>query len=813
MQMENHSWEQRFCQLRDQFMEAQYPHLNSAQKEAVLNADGPMLVLAGAGSGKTTMLVNRISHLIRFGPAYGSESIPPDVTSEEIAKLETWMNENENDLTQPAPLTLSRLLEWENVEPHRILAITFTNKAAREMKERVQERLRGRYHQMWISTFHAACARILRKDIHRIGYGSNFVIYDGQDQKIVVKECIKSMKLEEKKFPPGMVSGYISKRKDAMISPEDCLKEAGNHLFSKNLALLYQQYEKRLKQNNALDFDDLILKTLALFREAPDVLKEYQQQFTYVLVDEFQDTNRPQYLWARAIAKGHGNLSVVGDDDQSIYGWRGADIGNILGFEKDFPHTRTVKLEQNYRSTATILEAANGVVSNNRKRKAKKLFTHGDTGEPLVYASCSNEYQEADFLVSSIRQLTEEGFATSDMAVLYRTHAQSRVLEDGLMKAQIPYRIYGGTRFYDRKEIRDVLAYLKTIENPKDDVSLKRIINVPRRGIGDKTVETLETIASDHQRSLTEVLGDSQLLDLAHLRSVSKTHEFIRQLKTWIANKDQITLTDLTKQIYDDTQMIHLLKKEGSIESLGRVENLMEFLSLTREFDADAEDKTLESFLAGTSLEAVVDNMDETDTGVTLMTLHSAKGLEFPVVFMPGMEEGLFPSNMALSENPDNIEEERRLCYVGLTRAKHKLYLSSARSRTIFGKLSYTMPSCFLDEIPEKLIHQCQQRGSDQNEVRQRERWRRSRQEDFQKPGSFPGMDPEIIDSVKPIKGNTRNIEEHSYGAGARVRHPSFGEGTVVSQQGDIVTIAFPDLGIKRITLGYVPLTFESDHE
>jgi DNA helicase II / ATP-dependent DNA helicase PcrA len=809
--MTDQPWQQEFRQLRDQFIEAQYDHLNQAQREAVLHVNGPSLVLAGAGSGKTTMLVNRIGHLIRFGPVYKSDQTPPQLTEEKISELKTWMDTHAHDLTAPLPFTLGQLLERDGVDPYKILSITFTNKAAKEMKERVQKRLRGRYDAMWLSTFHAACVRILRRDIERLGYGRNFVIYDTQDQKIVIKECLKDLQLNDKVYSPGIVSGYISKKKDAMMTPAECLKEAGSDYYHKQMAQLYELYEKKLKKNNALDFDDLILKTLQLFDAAPDVLAFYQQRFQYVLVDEFQDTNRPQYLWVRAIAGKHHNLCVVGDDDQSIYGWRGADIGNILGFERDFPNTHTVKLEQNYRSTATILEAANHVVAHNQMRKAKQLFTEGSEGEALVYSRCGNEYDEASFLVTTINQLMDQGYSSSDFAVLYRTHAQSRVLEEALVKAGVPYRIYGGTRFYDRKEIRDILAYLKVIENPSDAVSLKRIVNVPRRGIGDKTVEALEGVAEDHLCTIYQVLQDPRLLVLAGSRVMKKLTEFARMLAEWIDQKNSITVTEMTRKIYDETGMVENLKQENTIESLGRVENLLEFFSLTKEYDEVSNDKTLEGFLAGTSLETAVDGLDETDPGVLLMTLHSAKGLEFPVVFLPGMEENIFPSSMSLNEG--NEEEERRLCYVGLTRAKEKLFLSNTQQRTLFGRPSNNAPSRFLDEIPSGCLELQEEAAF--NSIQQRsERWSRPKAARKPAPGDGPGLRfgvqevPEAMPTSKQAAATGSN-DFQAIQTGAHVRHPSFGKGTVVAKEGDVVTIAFPDKGVKKITLGYVALTVE----
>ncbi len=796
--MNSLSWQQQYCQLRDTIIEGQYDHLNPAQKEAVLHTEGPCLVLAGAGSGKTTMLVNRIGHTIRFGPAYGSDDVPEGMTEADYASFKQWHEEN-SDLNTPVPLAISRLLEHQSVDPGDVLAITFTNKAAREMKERVNQLLRGQDGRMWISTFHAACARMLRRDIHRLGYGTNFVIYDAQDQQVLLKECLKQLNLNDKKYSPRAVSGWIGKMKDSMISVKECKKQNEKDFYARHLANLYELYEKKLYQNNALDFDDLILKTLQLFKEAPEVLRYYQERFKYVLVDEFQDTNKPQYIWVKALAVKHRNLCVVGDDDQSIYGWRGADIENILGFEKDFKDTRTIKLEQNYRSTETILKAANLVVANNRYRKAKKLFTEGIKGEKLQYCRCGNEYAEADFVVQSMQSLHEEGHPYSDFAVLYRTHAQSRVLEEAMMKTGIPYRIYGGTRFYDRKEIKDILAYLKVIENPKDELSLKRILNTPRRGIGDKTVETLEILASDQGLSLWQMLTETdQWRHRISSRAANSLAKFIGMTGNWVKKKKEYAVTELVEEIYATTGYLQLLKDDGSVEAQGRLENLMEFLSLTREFDQTAEEETLEDFLAGTALEAAVDSMEEEeDSSALLMTLHSAKGLEFPVVFMPGLEENIFPSSMSLQEG--NEEEERRLCYVGITRAKEKLFLSNAISRTLYGFTGYNRASRFMEEIPADCIE----------ELGKNQKTKEPRQEEFQKKQQKQRwqrkeMKPMSATAAPKHVGENREIK-----SGQKVSHPVFGSGTVVSKTNELVTIAFPGGGLKKINLDYVKLTTE----
>ena len=567
-----------------------YDSLNPMQKEAVLTTEGPVLVLAGAGSGKTRVLTHRFAYLV----------------------------------------------EEKGVSPYNILAITFTNKAAKEMKERVEDLLGDYYRGLWVSTFHSACVRILRMEIDKFDFGKNFVIYDTIDQQVVIKECLRELDLDEERFQPRIILGAIGKAKDQLVNPDDYTSEFGDDLGNKKISELYKMYQDKLKKNNALDFDDLIMTTVRLFQTNPTVLHYYQNKFEYILVDEFQDTNMAQYTLIGLLAREHRNLCVVGDDDQSIYGWRGADIRNILGFEKDFLDTRVIKLEQNYRSTKSILGAANMVVANNISRKIKKLWTDNQNGEIIQYYRGNNEYDEANFIAFTIEKLNyEENRPYFQFAVLYRTNAQSRVIEEMLMKNEIPYRIYSGIRFYDRKEIKDILAYLRAIENPADDVSVKRVINVPKRGIGARSVERFERYAEANGESFfTALLNVDKIQDQSRVKA--QTDKFTDIIMSLRERRNEMPVTDIVEEIYENSGYIDVLLAENKIEAKGRIENLEEFLSLTKGFDENAEEKTLEGFLARTSLETTLDEDEDDINTVSLMTLHSAKGLEFPVVFKIG---------------------------------------------------------------------------------------------------------------------------------------------------------------------------------
>lgn len=632
--------------------------LNKEQKEAVLHDEGPLLILAGAGSGKTRVLTHRIAHLINQCGVF----------------------------------------------PSNILAITFTNKAAREMRERIDGLIGELGNDMWVGTFHSICIRILRRDIEKLGYDRSFVIYDTADQQIVIKECLKELNINDKNFPPKSVLESIGKEKNELVDAEHYEKLYASDFRLGKIAKIYKLYEKKLKSNNALDFDDIIMNTIKLFKKHPEVLEFYQRKFRYVMVDEYQDTNTAQYNLVRLLSALHKNLCVVGDDDQGIYSWRGANIRNILDFEKDYKGCKTVKLEQNYRSTQVILDAANQVISNNSGRKCKSLWTDNKGGSKIVICENENEHEEALYTAREIQRLIgAEDRKYKDFAVLYRINAQSRVLEEMFMREGLPYKIIGGQKFYDRKEIKDIIGYLRLIQNPADNVSLKRVINVPKRGIGDTTVDSAEEIAVASGISIFSVISNAQELP-ALKRAAQKLDSFATMIMKLRTMKESMSISELLDNVIEDTGILREYETENTVEAQSRIENIKEFKSVALEFEKQNEENNLEEFLANISLVSDIDNLEEEQDYVVLMTMHSAKGLEFPVVFIPGMEEGVFPGYRAITEGPEQLEEERRLCYVGITRAREKLYLSNARFRTLFGNSSYNKPSRFLAEIPEELV-------------------------------------------------------------------------------------------------------------
>lgn len=706
--------------------------LNNRQKEAVVTTEGPLLILAGAGSGKTRVLTHRIAYLIKE----------------------------------------------KRVSPANILAITFTNKAAQEMKDRV-ESLLGYVGDIWVSTFHSACVRILRRDIEKIGYDKNFVIYDTQDQKSLVSDCIKELDLNEKQYTPKGMLSAISKAKDKMVSPDEYLLEFGNDYRNKKVADVYRLYQKKLKKDNALDFDDIIIKIIELFKKDEEILRYYQDRFRYIMVDEYQDTNRPQYEFVNLLAKRYRNLCVVGDDDQSIYGWRGADIKNILDFEKDYPEAKVIKLEQNYRSTQIILDAANNVIDNNIKRKKKQLWTDNKDGEKIVVCEVQNEREEANFIIDRIKDLIANGKKYSDFAILYRTNAQSRIFEEACMMNDIPYKLVGALRFYDRKEIKDIIAYLRILVNPYDDVSLKRIINVPKRGIGESTVSALEQYAREHDTSMYFAIPDVELKGRAR-KVLDNFKKFIDDL---INQLDFMTITEVIDYILEKTGYMDELNADDTKESESRIENINEFIRAAREFMETSDDKSLESFLSGITLVSDIDTAGDIGESVVLMTLHSAKGLEFPVVFMAGMEEGIFPSSMSFIDEHE-LEEERRLCYVGITRAKERLFMTYARTRNLYGKPQYNTASRFINEIPQDLIVEYDK-------------------------GAIKRNDYESVSSYINTFARKAN-DKANYNPGDKVEHKLWGIGTVVNVEGigeeRELTVAFPNVGIKRLSLKYAPI-------
>ncbi|HBG1563717.1 TPA: DUF3553 domain-containing protein [Clostridioides difficile] len=746
--------------------------LNPAQREAVEKTEGPVLILAGAGSGKTKVLTTRIAYLI----------------------------------------------EDKGVQAPNILAITFTNKAANEMRERVEQNIGPETKDMWISTFHSCCVRILRKDINKIGYNRSFVIYDSADQVTLVKDCLKELNLSDKVFEPKAVISAISGAKDKLYTPKQFkdINMADNRMVK--IADIYALYQDRLKRNSALDFDDLILKTVELFKANDEVLAYYRSRFRYIMVDEYQDTSKAQYELIKLLAREHQNICVVGDDDQSIYGWRGADIRNILEFEKDYDNVHVVKLEQNYRSTQVILDAANKVISNNIERKRKKLWSEKKEGELIKIQLTGSEIEEADFIADSIAQIArKENRPYKDFAVLYRANAQARPVEDALNRSQIPYNIYGGTKFYERKEIKDLLAYLRVIQNPQDDISIKRIINVPRRGIGLRTIEKIEDRANLKQESIYSVLIDIETNSDISTKARASISGFVDIIGTLRTIKEVYPVSKLIEKVLDTTGYMDELveirnKNEKDLTGKGeeaqdRIDNLREFISIALEFESSNDDtyenKDLETFL--TSIALTSESNDEEDNDrVSLMTIHTSKGLEFPVVFLTGMEEGLFPISRAIKSMSDSqIEEERRLCYVGITRAKEELYMSLTEKRTLYGKTNVAIASRFMEELPEECI----------------ERLYKVKKELSYSKASYNMLDKytkkymstisksKIADKVNAtIKDSNKETNPDDIKLGSKVHHPKFGVGTVVSIIGTDVTIAFDQQGIKKINKEYTTL-------
>lgn len=719
-------------------------NLNEMQKKAVLTSEGPLLILAGAGSGKTKTMTHRIAYLI----------------------------------------------QEKGVSPYNILAVTFTNKAAQEMRERV-EQLIGSHTNMWIMTFHSACMRILRQHIEALGYSKDFTVYDSTDQKTVIKDALKYENLDEKMFSVPYIQKIIGDCKDKGKTPSEYEEETAIGSKDHKIAQVYKYYENTLKRNNALDFDDLILKTVRLFEENPDILAYYQDKFKYIMVDEYQDTNYTQYRFINLLAQKNKNICVVGDDDQCIYQWRGADIRNILDFEKDFPDANIIKLEQNYRSTATILEAAHNVIKNNAGRKHKKLWTDNVEGEKIKYYKAYSEKDEAFFIAKEIERLKGPGKKYSDFAILYRTHAQSRTFEEALTLHEIPYRIFGGLRFYDRKEVKDLMAYMKLVQNHVDDISIKRVINEPKRGIGAKTVEKLENLALVRNESLFDILKDEEIIEGQSEKISKGLQSFVSCILKYHESKDVLKVSEIYEGLLNDTGYLLDLENQNTVESKGRIENLQEFKSVIFDYENNSENSNLFEFLETMSLVTDIDNYDPSEDAVLLMTLHSAKGLEFPVVFMPGMEEGLFPGRRAF-ESLEGLEEERRLCYVGITRAKERLYMTHAEERMLYGRTEYTAISGFLKEIDKELFDNWEENKITQTFSQKKECFSPTDQMKYLKP---------------KVQAENNNISKAEIKTGDKVKHKKFGKGMVVTVDGNnTATIVFEEVGIKNLALDLAPL-------
>ncbi|MDU2565542.1 MAG: 3'-5' exonuclease [Anaerococcus sp.] len=723
--------------------------LNEKQKEAVLHNKGPLLVLAGAGSGKTRVLTTSIANLI----------------------------------------------ENEKVDPRNILAITFTNKAANEMKDRVSNLLNIDVSRLWIGTFHSICARILRMNIEKIGYNSNFTIYDTNDQRTLIKEIINDLGYKDE-ISPRDAQNLISSLKNKSISPKEFLDIDGYYRYHNEYYEIYRQYEKRKFEYNSLDFDDLIEKVLLLFSKDKDVLKYYQNKFEYVFVDEYQDTNISQYELVKNFAGIHQNVFVVGDADQSIYSFRGADINNILNFEKDFKDARVIKLEQNYRSTSNILDTANSLIVNNVERKDKELWTANGIGDEVLYKNNSVESEESKFVVDEIKMLINEGYSYSDIAILYRTNAQSRPFEETLMKSLIDYKVVGGLKFYDRKEIKDLVSYLKVIVNPKDDVALKRIINEPKRGIGNKSVEQLSKIATDNNISILDLIRSHEYSVLLTDRLKNLSNKFYNPLSEIFENIDKYTITDLINEVLDKSGYLKSLESSYSVEDRARIDNLNEFISAASEYEENNPDDTIYDYLENLSLISDMEKTEDKDNSILLMTMHSAKGLEFPVVFVVGMDEGLFPGKRSIDEG--NIEEERRLFYVAITRAREKLYLTSSQLRRSYGKPIYYKTSRFVDEIRENI------------KELENKTFNSFSSKSYEKSSNEDYMREKTRQSVLNTKLRKNENSDETYQVGDKIMHSKWGEGMIVqvkeSNEGNELVVAFDKKGLKKLNQDYAPI-------
>lgn len=728
-------------------MNALVKNMNSEQSEAVRTTEGPLLIMAGAGSGKTRVLTHRIAYL----------------------------------------------LDEKDVSPYNILAITFTNKAAKEMKARVEHLVGEEAQVIWMSTFHSMCVRILRRDADRIGIERNFTIIDPTDQKSVIKDVLKSENIDSKRFEPRMFIGAISNLKNELKTPEDAQKEA-NDFHSQMVATVYKGYQRQLSRNEALDFDDLIMTTINLFERVPETLEYYQNKFQYIHVDEYQDTNKAQYTLVKLLANKFKNLCVVGDSDQSIYGWRGADIQNILSFEEDYPEAKTIFLEQNYRSTKNILNAANEVIKHNSERKPKGLWTANSGGDKIQYYEAMTERDEAEYVVKEIMKHQRSGKKYSEMAILYRTNAQSRVLEETFMKSNIPYTMVGGQKFYDRKEIKDLLSYLRVIANSNDDISLQRIINVPKRGIGPSSVEKIQTYALQNNISMFDALAEVDFIGLSK-KVTQECISFYEMIQNLIKEQEFLEISEIVDEVLQKSDYRDMLDREQSIESRSRLENLDEFMSVPKDYEENTplEEQSLINFLTDLSLVADIDEAD-TQNGVTLMTMHSAKGLEFPIVFIMGMEESLFPHIRAIkSEDDHEMEEERRICYVAITRAEELLYITNATTRMLFGRSQSNMPSRFLKEIPEDLLdsHTGQKRQT-----------------------IYPKSQPKRGFS-KRTTSTKKQVSSSDWKVGDKVMHKAWGEGMVSNvneKNGSVeLDIIFKSEGPKRLLAQFAPITKKED--
>ena len=783
----NETLDVRFLTARKRYIASQFEQLNSMQQEAVMTTEGPLLLLAGAGSGKTTVLINRIANLMRFGRGSDTNEIPEDLTENDVLFLESLNGE----LSEYDRWRADGLCAVEPAVPWSIIAITFTNKAANELKERLSTLLGPEAQDIWAMTFHSACCRILRRDIERMGYTRSFTIYDSSDSERIMKEVIKDMGLDDKTFPPKYVLGAISREKDNMVSPAQMLERAEKtgDIRVKHIARAYEKYQVRLKANNALDFDDIIYVTVQLLQENADVRQYYQRKFKYVLVDEYQDTNHMQYLLTSLLAGGYENICVVGDDDQSIYRFRGATIENILNFEKQYRGSRTIRLEQNYRSTQSILNAANAVISHNLGRKGKRLWTSNGQGDPIVVYEANDESAEGNYVAGQIIS-GSKGKGFKDYAVLYRTNAQSNALEFAFKRNGIPYKVIGGTRFFDRAEVKDMLSYLCVINNRNDDLRLKRIINNPPRGLGSKTIETAQRLADAEHKPLYSIVADPYSygpLEKPALKLL-KFSALIEEMAQLL--EEGMTLPDFYDELLIRSGYVDMLKAKDTEENKTRLENVRELKSSIHSYVENAEDPTLAGFLEEIALYTDLDQFSESDDAVVMMTMHSAKGLEFPHVFLVGFEDGLFPGMRAIGD-AEEMEEERRLCYVAITRAKKTLTICHARQRMLYGRTSAALVSRFLREIPEE----CMVKKGGFRRV----------QEPAYGYGTYtaPMRKAALKRSESAMITGAKSVSYLELNQGDMVLHAAFGRGMVLSVMkmgGDaLLEIAFDDIGTKKL--------------
>lgn len=786
--------------LRRAVLEKDFARMNDRQKQAVFTVNGPLLILAGAGSGKTTVLINRIANILRYGDAYNSTYLRDDLDENDIAACKAYI-ENGTPLTTETQehLSVSACAPW------RIMAITFTNKAAGELKDRLCAMLGETANDIWASTFHSTCARILRRDGERIGYSSHFTVYDTDDQRRLMKNILKELDISEKNITPKSILNEISRAKDSLISPAEYALTVGDDFRLKIISRAYTTYQKRLEDADAMDFDDLINKVVELFKKCPDVLEYYQNRFRYLMVDEYQDTNHAQYTFVRMLAEKSGNLCVVGDDDQSIYKFRGATIENILSFENTFQNATVIRLEQNYRSTQNILDAANAVIEHNTERKGKTLWTQNGTGAMIHLHTAENETDEAERITKIILDGVAAGRKFSDYAVLYRMNSQSLTFERNFAKSGVPHRIIGGTRFYERREIREMIAYLSVINNPSDEMRLRRIINTPKRSIGDRSVEVAAQIGQQTGETLFEVVSHAK--DYPALsRAANKMTLFAAQMHGLIElnNDEKVTLGELYDELVERIDYLNFLKTDDPESAEDRAANVQELASNLRRFEEENPEGTLSDFLEEVSLITDIDNYDNNADSVVLMTVHSAKGLEFPVVFLPGMEENIFPG-MASVYVPSEVEEERRLAYVAITRAKEELYIFHAESRMIFGMTNRNRVSRFVEEIPETLVEHTRSRDYSARPVSM---------------PSFGGAKPfgeaPKTKSVAEAGGfmpkpRVKPAPAGTYRVGDTVLHKAFGTGLIVSAtpmaNDTLLEVAFDKVGTKKLFANFARLT------